>query len=200
MKNGILTFFFAFIPGAGQMYQGYMKRGLSLISVFCLACVVALLLPPLIALLPIIWMYSFFDTFNLRSQLGAETAPEDDYLIQIQSDVQLKQLMAKSHTLVGWALVALGGYALYDTFLMGILRNLYYRYENSALVRTLYDLGRNLPTLAVCVALIVVGVWLVRGPRTAPEREEPEDEVRHYGHAQDEQETQEEATQDDDAE
>ena len=28
MKNGILTFLFAFCPGAGQMYQGYMKRGL----------------------------------------------------------------------------------------------------------------------------------------------------------------------------
>ena len=25
-KNGILTFLFAFVPGAGQMYQGYMKR------------------------------------------------------------------------------------------------------------------------------------------------------------------------------
>ena len=36
MKNGILTFFFAFCPGAGQMYQGYMKRGLSLITMFCL--------------------------------------------------------------------------------------------------------------------------------------------------------------------
>ena len=35
-KNGILTLLFACIPGAGQMYQGYMKRGLSLITMFCL--------------------------------------------------------------------------------------------------------------------------------------------------------------------
>ena len=26
-KNGILTLLFACIPGAGQMYQGYMKQG-----------------------------------------------------------------------------------------------------------------------------------------------------------------------------
>lgn len=26
MKNGFLTFCFAFVPGAGQMYQGYMKQ------------------------------------------------------------------------------------------------------------------------------------------------------------------------------
>ena len=35
-KNGILTLLVACIPGAGQMYQGYMKRGLSLITMFCL--------------------------------------------------------------------------------------------------------------------------------------------------------------------
>ena len=39
-KNGILTLLFAFIPGAGQMYQGYMKRGLSLITMFCLSIVI----------------------------------------------------------------------------------------------------------------------------------------------------------------
>ena len=26
-KSGILTLLFAFIPGAGQMYQGYMNPG-----------------------------------------------------------------------------------------------------------------------------------------------------------------------------
>ena len=36
MKNGILTLIFSCIPGAGQMYQGYMERGLSLVSMFCL--------------------------------------------------------------------------------------------------------------------------------------------------------------------
>ena len=36
-KNGILTLLFALIPGAGEMYQGYMKRGLSLITMCCLS-------------------------------------------------------------------------------------------------------------------------------------------------------------------
>ena len=35
-KNAFLTFIFACIPGAGQMYYGYMKRGLSMITFFCL--------------------------------------------------------------------------------------------------------------------------------------------------------------------
>ena len=65
MKNGILTFLFAFCPGAGQMYQGYMKRGLSLITMFCVAFGASTLLEVLYVAMPIVWMYSFFDTFNL---------------------------------------------------------------------------------------------------------------------------------------
>ena len=71
MKNGILTFLFAFCPGAGQMYQGYMKRGLSLITMFCVAFGAGTLLEVLYVAMPIVWMYSFFDTFNLRAQIGA---------------------------------------------------------------------------------------------------------------------------------
>lgn len=179
MKNGILTFFFAFIPGAGQMYQGYMKRGLSLVSLFCLGILAAVIITPLVALLPIIWMYSFFDTFNLRSQMGAGTAPEDDYLVHIESDVQLKKLMEKSHTLVGWVLVVLGVYVLYDSFLMSWLRNLLWRFQNSTGLQAVYGFCKNLPTLAVCVALIGVGVWLVRGPKTG---KKPEDDVCYYEH------------------
>ena len=44
LKNGFLTFCCAFIPGAGQMYQGYMKRGLSLMLMCCVIGVLAMLL------------------------------------------------------------------------------------------------------------------------------------------------------------
>ena len=85
-KNGILTFLFAFVPGAGQMYQGYMKRGLSLITLFFL-CIMAgmLLLEQLVLTALIVWMYSFFDTFNLRAQFIAGTAPADDYLVHFNT-------------------------------------------------------------------------------------------------------------------
>ena len=43
-KSGFLTFCLAFCPGAGQMYQGYMKRGLSLMLMCCVIGVLAMLL------------------------------------------------------------------------------------------------------------------------------------------------------------
>ena len=69
-KNGILTLLFACIPGAGQMYQGYMKRGLSLITMFCLFIIVgsATGLDALVVGCIVVYMYSFFDTFNLRAR------------------------------------------------------------------------------------------------------------------------------------
>ena len=88
LKNGFLTFCCAFIPGAGQMYQGYMKRGLSLILTACLIGMVSSLLNPVLLLLVVVWMYSFFDTFNLRAQIIADTAPEDDYLIHFDPRFQ----------------------------------------------------------------------------------------------------------------
>ena len=55
LKNGFLTFCCAFIPGAGQMYQGYMKRGLSLILTACCIGMVGVLLAPVLLLLVVLW-------------------------------------------------------------------------------------------------------------------------------------------------
>ena len=80
-KSRILTFLFALWPGAGQMYLGYMKRGVSLMGVFCLLIAITgfLNLGILFFLLPVIWFYAFFDTLNLRS-MSYEFLPQDDFL------------------------------------------------------------------------------------------------------------------------
>ena len=33
-KNAILTFIFSLVPGAGEMFMGFMKQGVSLMSMF----------------------------------------------------------------------------------------------------------------------------------------------------------------------
>lgn len=169
MKNGILTFLFAFCPGAGQMYQGYMKRGLSLITMFCVAFGAGTLLEVLYVAMPIVWMYSFFDTFNLRAQILADTAPEDDYLIHFDPrDRRLARALLDSHKLVGWALIAFGALIAYQSLIMNILGDLVYRWGHSSPVfRALYLVMASLPDVVVCVVLIVCGVWLVKGPHPA---------------------------------
>lgn len=182
-KNGILTFLFAFVPGAGQMYQGYMKRGLSLITLFFL-CIMAgmLLLEQLVLTALIVWMYSVFDTFNLRAQFIAGTAPADDYLVHFNTkDARLTLFFRDSHKLVGWALIALGAMVAYQNIIMRVLGDVMWRWgQNNPFFRAVYLMLDELPEVVVCVALIVCGLWLVRGPK-GKKAEEPEDEdFREY--------------------
>ena len=166
-KNGILTFLFAFIPGAGQMYQGYMKRGLSLILMCCAICMVAALISPAAFFLIVVWMYSFFDTFNLRPQIATGTAPADDYLVHFDpKDKRLVQMMLDSHKLVGWTLIAFGVLIAYENILMNALNDLMWRWgQNNPFFRAFYLVMDQLPQVVVCVALIICGIWLVKGPK-----------------------------------
>ena len=180
-KNGILTLLFAFIPGAGQMYQGYMKRGLSLMLMAAAISMAAMLIPPIAFALLVVFMYSFFDTFNLRAQISMGTAPEDDYLVHFNwHDARMTQFMGESHKLVGWGLIALGAIVFYNNIIMRVLGDVMWRWGQDSPVFRAIDLMLDaFPQIVVCVALIVCGMWLVRGPKNKkgkqPAEEEPED-------------------------
>lgn len=173
LKNGFLTFCCAFVPGAGQMYQGYMKRGLSLILTACCIGMVSSLLNPVLLLLVVVWMYSFFDTFNLRAQILADTAPEDDYLIHFDPrDRRLARALLDSHKLVGWALIAFGALIAYENIIMNLLNDVLWRWgRDSVVFRAFYLVMDRLPDVVLCVALILCGAWLVRGPQKAGKKQ-----------------------------
>lgn len=172
-KNGILTFLFASVPGAGQMYQGYMKRGLSLITLFFLCIMAGMLLEPLVLTALIVWMYSFFDTFNLRAQFIAGTAPADDYLVHFNTkDARLTLFFRDSHKLVGWALIAFGALIAYENIIMNLLNDVLWRWgRDSVVFRAFYLVMDRLPDVVLCVALILCGAWLVRGPQKAGKKQ-----------------------------
>ena len=188
-KNGFLTLLFAFIPGAGQMYQGYMKRGLSLILMACTICVAAMLFSPLAFLLLVVFMYSFFDTFNLRAQISLGTAPEDDYLVHFDpQDKRLARMLLDSHKLVGWVLIAVGVLIAYENIIMSTLGDILWRWGQKAPAwRAVYLVMDELPEVVFCVALILCGIWLVRGPKparkpgsTAPDDAEESADFQEY--------------------
>lgn len=173
-KSGFLTFCLAFMPGAGQMYQGYMKRGVSLCALFFATIWLTDILSSLMVLVPIVWMYSFFDTLNLRSQLLAGVAVPDDYLFRGDSGM-FSRWTLRGHALLGWLLIAVGVYALYENVLMRFLNSLLQALDGGWFI---YDMLERLPGLVLTAGLIALGVWLVRGPRPAPA---PGDEdIHHY--------------------
>ena len=118
-KQGLLFFISSCIPGCGQMHQGYMRRGMSLLTVFCglFAIAVFLNIGALTVLALPVWLYAFFDSYNLRARLDEGTAPADALLLGLdQADGEKMALLCrKRHSLVGWGLVTLGVCILYAT-------------------------------------------------------------------------------------
>ena len=171
-KHGFLLFLTSCIPGCGEMYQGYMKRGMSILTIFCgiFALAVLLEIGALAVLMLPVWLFSFFDSYNLRAQAEADTAPPDGYLFGL-SDVdsrQMSALLQKRHSLVGWGLVAVGVYIFYSTVADWVVDFFCQFFDAWWLDRILtYDV----PRLAVTVGIIALGVWFIRGPK----REKSED-------------------------
>ena len=76
--------------------------------------------------------------------------------------------MAERHKLLGWLLIAFGGMVAYQNILMNTLGDLRWRWgKENPIFRALYLVMDQLPEVLVCVVLIVCGIWLVKGPRTA---------------------------------
>ena len=173
-KHGLLLFIAACIPGCGEMYQGYMKRGMSILTVFCgiFALAVFLEIGALAVLMLPVWLFSFFDSYNLRTQLEVGTAEADAYLFGL-SDVdsrRMSALLQKRHSLVGWGLVLAGVWVFYATVADWVTDFLDQFFAAWWIDRILtYDV----PRLAVTVGIIALGIWFIRGPKKAQAEEIP---------------------------
>lgn len=165
-KHGLLLFLCALVPGCGQMYQGYMKRGISLTFGFSAILAVAgfLSIAPLAFFLPVVWLYAFFDCYNLRARADAGFPAEDAYLFGLSEmdSQQMTALLKKRHSIIGWVLVILGIYMLYDTFMRRIMNVIS---DIPGLEWTYGLVVYDLPRLAITVLVILLGIWFIRGPK-----------------------------------
>lgn len=153
-KHGLLLFLATCIPGCGQMHQGYMKRGVSLLLAFCavLALAIFLSLGELAIFLPLVWLYAFFDSYNLRSQIAQNIEAEDAYLFGLSDmdSAKLHDLCRRRHSVIGWSLVALGAFLLYRIAVGWLVDLLSPLFDTRTLYWLLaYDVPRLLATVLV---------------------------------------------------
>lgn len=163
-KNGFWTFVFSLLPGAGEMYMGFMKQGITLMGAFFLLIFLAswLNMGPLLFVLPVLWCYSFFHVHNLRGLSDEEFyAIEDDYLFHLDRvmpknmnmDKKSKNLLALILIVIGAAMLWKNLNALIRWILPSYLRDWYW---------TMADM---LPQIIVAGLLIAGGIWLIRGKK-----------------------------------
>ena len=164
-KNALLTFIFACIPGAGQMYYGYMQRGLAIVSLFGAAFMVSNIFNPFVITLLIFWMYSFFDTYDLIRHLAAGE-PKEDSLLLLGKWQDCKELIPQHNQLLGWGLIIVGGWAMYDTVVSNWLANILNRlFSDYGIV---YSIIHGIPNVFIAVLLIAAGFKLLGLHPAAP--------------------------------
>ncbi len=162
-KNSFLTFIFAFFPGAGQMYHGYMKRGISFMSIFLLIVFIATFLniETLTIFLPIIFAVSFFDTFHIHNQTYDERqANADKYIINIEKlfGDEYKTFFKIKHRTFGIALIWFGIFLIFNSTVFPIISKLAYSLD----LWWLDNIMGNIPTLVVSVLVIFIGTKMLK--------------------------------------
>ena len=174
-KNAFLTFIFACIPGAGQMYYGYMKRGTSLLVYFCLFIMLGTIISPLVVGVAVVYMFSFFDTYDLIRHMAAGE-PKEDSLLVLGNYEEIKKLVPQHNRLIGWGLVGIGVWALYETFISNWLYTLLCNLVGNGYA---YDIITGIPNVVIAALLIFAGLKLLG---LHPEKKNRDDELPPYPH------------------
>lgn len=169
-KRGFWTFIFSLMPGAGEMYLGFMKRGVSTMLVFLgwLTFCGMSGFDVGVILAPVIWFYSFFTVHNLVSLPDEEFyQQEDDYiLIHMDRIVGIDQWERGKVKFLAAALIIIGIFTaaqqiwqmLWDIlpgWLQGEVGVIYY----------------GLPKVVISLLLIALGIYLIRGKKKQLDRQ-----------------------------
>lgn len=165
-KSAFLTFIFSMIPGAGEMYMGFMKQGVSLMTVFFgalfLYSTIFYTFGFLLALLPVIWAYSFFHTHNLRSLPDEQFyAQEDKFLFNLEELVPKDgKLLSQYRKVFSVVLIFLGIALLWQSLSSMI------RWVIPDSMRIYYNSFVNaLPQIVIAAFMVWCGVWLIKGKK-----------------------------------
>lgn len=167
-KNNFLNFCFSCMPGAGQMYQGFLKRGVSIMLLFfgTLALTSYFRIDDLVFCLPVIWFYGFFDGIHRNALPDSEYAKLTDEYLFVNDDIATFN-MKKFRIPVAVLLIIIGGFGLLRMSMEILIENGILTW-NSILVSVLNDM---LPRTIFSIAIIWFGIYLIRGKRQEIEQE-----------------------------
>lgn len=166
-KNGFFTFICSLIPGAGEMYLGFMKEGVSIMSLaFILFGFAACInIEPVLFLIPIIWFYSFFNVHNKACLSDEEFyALEDRYLFHLDQLIPDSRLSGRQRTVFGWIMILLGICIIWKSTISGFLAALRIFISEefvNMIERTIY----MVPQYIISIVLIVCGIRLIQNKK-----------------------------------
>lgn len=164
-KSKFYTFILSFLPGAAEMYMGFMKSGVSLMALFFLSIMIPSVFhmaDAFIFIAVLIWFYGFFHARSLAACEEAQfKALPDQYIWEALSEG--KKLEITSPTLKKWGagiLIFCGVIMLWES--MGTVL---YSLIPERWWRELAPLVDMIPQVAVAVLIILIGIKMIVGKK-----------------------------------
>lgn len=168
-KNKFFVFCFSLIPGAGEMYLGFYKMGISLMCIFGITTAITGLLnmPALTFILPVIWFYSFFHVHNLNSLPDEEFyALEDNWIVPVDMDTfVLNDWLRKYRKLIAGILILFGVSILWN-ILTGFTREMMRMFHMPDTIRSIvFKTSDTVPQGVIAFLIIVLGVKMIKAKK-----------------------------------
>lgn len=178
-RNKFLTFLFSLMPGCGQMFMGFMKRGISLLFLFLLTIISSsiLNLGEIGYIAIFIWCWAFFDSLNLMSLPPEKFQTlEDDFLISGKSRALSESRLPAGKMLryFGIALILIGALSLWNGIFDYIYDTFYY---NAYIAELIYRLNYYIPRLVLSILIILIGAKLIRRKKNETQKYEPQEGI-----------------------
>lgn len=169
-KKGFWLFIFSLIPGAGEMYMGFMKQGISIMLLFCsiFALCAGTGMDWLLMFFPIIWFYSFFNVHNLKSLPEDEFyAIEDNYILHLDELIgDANHIVGKYRTLVAIGLIIFGISILWNNF-----TDILYWILPDFLANIVSRISYQLPQIIIALVIIITGFYLLSDKKRSLDNE-----------------------------
>ncbi len=160
-KSGFWTFICSLIPGAGEMYMGFFKQGLSLMLLTFLVIVVGSFFGMgfLGMLLPIIWLYSFFHVHHLRGLPPEEFYMVEDRFLFLENIDGCKQNWnIGTKKVIAVILLVLGGVMLWNIVWDSLIWILPSFFDD-----WVWRIRSTIPRILIGIGVIYLGVKMLKG-------------------------------------
>lgn len=172
-KSPFFTLIFSLCPGAGEMYMGLYKQGISLMVLFFGSAAIGMWLNMeeiMILMWPIVWCYSFFHTHNLRRMPEEEFAAlEDRFLFEEHIGKDFVWEFNEKHRRIFGVILLLMGITVLWRAALSIFGAFFQMPD------FLWVLNTSLPQIVMAGIVLYAAIHLLREPKETEDAEDLEE-------------------------
>lgn len=164
-KGRFWMFIWSFLPGAAEMYMGFMKNGISIMAVFFASLIVPSILrvsDVFILVAVLVWFYGFFHAGNLADLSEEELQEVADSFVW-ESFGNLGKVQIPNPTIRRWGAVILIIYGL--TMLWQTASQVLYSFFPPHIWARLWQVMDEVPRVVAALIIIGLGIKLIAGKK-----------------------------------